>query len=311
MSAGADRCHADGCALRVCTGAADPCQGARTSLSASPVLPVLQFTSDYVPQLEAFVPLLCENALPRKPLVAAAAVRSSGAGGSPARSSSSKAAAAAAAAWEAEEEWSQVRAGCLRALLEHLRFCARLSYVSYHLHTITFAVLACVDASGHGAPQVRVRAWVLPAGRGSRSEHAESSVAAHACSRAWQAGSLCKHRQPFALARLCRFWVSVPCSLCPAASALIHASRALLLVLASVQGRYTSPRAALQALREQDLGRADTLSRGSISHAVGASPPDVAALLVFEELAHMTRVGVGGGTRMGRGWPAALASLAL
>lgn len=210
MSAGADCCHADGCALRVCTGAADPCQGARTSLSASPVLPVLQFTSDYVPQLEAFVPLLCENALPRKPLVAAAAVRSSGAGGSPARSSSSKAAAAAAAAWEAEEEWSQVRAGCLRALLEHLRFCARLSYVSYHLHTITFAVLACVDVSGHGAPQVRVRAWVLPARLGSRSEHAESSVAAHACSRAWQAGSLCKHRQPFALARLCRFEFQFP-----------------------------------------------------------------------------------------------------
>ncbi|KAL4418649.1 hypothetical protein ABPG77_011399 [Micractinium sp. CCAP 211/92] len=163
-----------------------------------------QFTSDYVPQLEAFVPLLCENALPRKPLTSAAPAGSPGSGGSPARGGGKK---AAAAAWEAEEEWGLVRAGCLRALLEHLRFCARLSYVSYHLHTITFAVLACVDASGHGAPQ----------------------------------------------------------------------------------GCYTSPRAALQAFAEQELARVDTISRGSISHAVGASPPDVAALLVFEELAHMTR----------------------
>ncbi|KAL4458469.1 hypothetical protein ABPG75_013334 [Micractinium tetrahymenae] len=165
-----------------------------------------QSTSDYVPQLEAFVPLLCENALPRKPLVTAAAVGSPGSVGSLARVSS-KAAAAAAAAWEAEDEWSLVRAGCLRALLEHLRFCARLSYVSYHLHTITFAVLACVDASGRGAPQ----------------------------------------------------------------------------------GRYMSPRAALQSFGEHELARLNTISRGSISHAIGASPPDVAALLVFEELAHMTR----------------------
>lgn len=117
-----------------------------------PARPALQFTSDYVPQLEAFVPLLCENALPRKPLTSAAPAGSPGSGGSPARGSGKK---AAAAAWEAEEEWGLVRAGCLRALLEHLRFCARLSYVSYHLHTITFAVLACVDASGHGAPQAR------------------------------------------------------------------------------------------------------------------------------------------------------------
>jgi len=70
-------------------------------------------------------------------------------------SSSSAAAAAAGAASEEEEEaWSALRAACLRALLEHLRFCARLSYVSYHLHTITFAVLECVESSGQGVPQV-------------------------------------------------------------------------------------------------------------------------------------------------------------
>ena len=62
-----------------------------------------------------------------------------------------------------------------------------------------------------------------------------------------------------------------------------------------MQGVYLSPRAALQ----QGSGRSATdlqalaasFSRVSISHAVAASPPDVAALLVFEELAHMTRVG--------------------
>jgi hypothetical protein len=48
-----------------------------------------------------------------------------------------------------------------------------------------------------------------------------------------------------------------------------------------------SPRAALEAGR---LASLDSIGRSSISATVGASPPDVAALLVFEELAHMTRV---------------------
>lgn len=57
-----------------------------------------------------------------------------------------------------------------------------------------------------------------------------------------------------------------------------------------MQGRqYSSPRALL----EQGLNPVESFSRGSISHAVAASPPDVAALLVFEELAHMTRVRLG------------------
>ena len=57
-----------------------------------------------------------------------------------------------------------------------------------------------------------------------------------------------------------------------------------------MQGRqYSSPRALL----EQGLSPMESFSRGSISHAVAASPPDVAALLVFEELAHMTRVRLG------------------
>jgi hypothetical protein len=95
---------------------------------------LLQQTSDYVPQLESFVPLLCQNAKPE------AATASN--------------ATSAVAASELADHWAVLHASCLRALLEHLRFCARLSYVSYHLHTITFAVLACVDASGQGAPQV-------------------------------------------------------------------------------------------------------------------------------------------------------------
>ena len=102
----------------------------------------LQQTSDYVPQLEAFVPLLCANASPHVTVTAVGGA----AAGSP----------AAAAAAVAGEQWGALRAACLRALLEHLRFCARLSYVSYHLHTVTFAVLESVEASGQGAPQARV-----------------------------------------------------------------------------------------------------------------------------------------------------------
>jgi hypothetical protein len=158
-----------------------------------------QQTSDYVPQLEAFVPLLCTNAKPQ------AAAGPAGAASAPASPRRTRSASSALAAVVAEEEaWAQLRAACLRALLEHLRFCARLSYVSYHLHTITFAVLECVDASAQ-----------------------------------------------------------------------------------AMQGRqYSSPRALLQ----QGVNPVESFSRGSISHVVAASPPDVAALLVFEELAHMTRV---------------------
>ena len=47
-----------------------------------------------------------------------------------------------------------------------------------------------------------------------------------------------------------------------------------------------SPRAALEA----GINPLEAISRYSLSRTVGASPPDVAALLVFEELAHTTRV---------------------
>jgi hypothetical protein len=61
-----------------------------------------------------------------------------------------------------------------------------------------------------------------------------------------------------------------------------------------VQGVYTSPRALLQDAgdngEQRALDAALSMTRGSISHVVAASPPAVAALLVFEELAHMTRV---------------------
>lgn len=175
-----------------------------------------QHTSDYVPQLEAFVPLLCANAKPHATVQRLLSLPAAE-GGSPTKGGPKQrrsASAGMAAEMEEAEAWNGLRASCLRALLEHLRFCARLSYVSYHLHTITFAVLECVEASGQGAPA----------------------------------------------------------------------------------GRYTSPRALLESAggsagRDAALASMQGLSRGSISHAVAASPPDVAALLVFEELAHMTRVG--------------------
>ena len=101
------------------------------------------------------MPLLCANAKPHVGAAPATPGASPGAspGGRKARAPSRTPSALAAEAAEAEQ-WAQLRAACLRALLEHLRFCARLSYVSYHLHTITFTVLECVDASGHAAPQV-------------------------------------------------------------------------------------------------------------------------------------------------------------
>jgi hypothetical protein len=68
------------------------------------------------------------------------------------------------------------------------------------------------------------------------------------------------------------------------------------------QGVYVSPRGLLQSAgpggdggSDAALAAAMALGRGSIGTAVGASPPDIAALLVFEELAHMTRVGGAGG----------------
>lgn len=106
------------------------------------------------------MPLLCTNAKPQ-------AASPAGQPGSPAAAASprrTRSASSALAAVVAEEEaWAQLRAACLRALLEHLRFCARLSYVSYHLHTITFAVLECVDASAQSL-QVRARATAAAAG---------------------------------------------------------------------------------------------------------------------------------------------------
>jgi hypothetical protein len=161
---------------------------------------------------------------------------------------------AAAAAAEAGEHWGALRAACLRALLEHLRFCARLSYVSYHLHTITFSVLESVEASGQGAPQVRALPQLYYCTLAALANTAPSSP----------------------------IW-------------LHHITSPTVPRPAWLQGVYLSPRAALQqggGKSAADLqALAASFSRVSISRAVAASPPDVAALLVFEELAHMTRVG--------------------
>lgn len=144
----------------------------------------VQATSDYVPQLEGFLPLLCRDANPRLPSLGD---RRGGGGGGP------EPAALVA-----------LRTACLRAVLEHLRFCARASYVSHHLDSLTYCVLDCMEqgaASGAGAADVR------------------------------------------------------------------------------------SARDAMEA----GLDPAALLARGSVSARVGASPPDVAALLVFEQLSRITR----------------------
>ena len=128
-----------------------------------------QHTSDYVPQLEAFVPLICRYSSP-----GVAADGGGGAGGS-----------SAAAAVATAKDWDALRAASLRALLEHLRFCARLSYVSYHLHTITFAVLECVEAAGRGAGADGdgdgVQVGSLPAGPSEADGQRTAVLPAHSC----------------------------------------------------------------------------------------------------------------------------------
>eukprot|EP00887_Chlorella_sp_A99_P006324 scaffold3.g6324.t1 len=143
----------------------------------------LQTTSDYVTQLEGFVALLCRDANPRLPF--------SGAGGA------------------APEALAALRAACLRALLEHLRFCARASYVSHHLDALTYVVLDNIE---HG--ELAARASDLEAAR------AAAQAAGH--------------------------------------------------------------------------GANTFIRRLSIGARVGASPPDLAALLVFEQLSHITRDGAEG-----------------
>lgn len=174
-------------ALHVCPGGTLQRHTASLTLPRPSTHPsnTLQHTSDYVPQLEAFVPLLCANAKPRVTAQHALSLPASG-GGSPTKASLRQrrsASAGLAAEVAAAEAWDALRAACLRALLEHLRFCARLSYVSYHLHTITFAVLECVDASGQGAPKVRGRA--RRAAAGVNCAWAASAVVWHAGS-AWR-----------------------------------------------------------------------------------------------------------------------------
>lgn len=84
-----------------------------------------QVSAEYITQLEAFVPVLCAKAtafLSRSP----------------------------SAPKDADEEHgaSAVAATSLRLLLEHLRLCLRISYVSRHLDSITYAVLGIIEAEG-------------------------------------------------------------------------------------------------------------------------------------------------------------------
>lgn len=83
------------------------------------------------------MPLLCANANPKVPYQGGPAPR--------------------------PDDRSLLQAACLRALLEHLRFCARLAYVSHHLDAVTYCVLDTIDfagapeGGGSGGGQVRGR----------------------------------------------------------------------------------------------------------------------------------------------------------
>lgn len=144
----------------------------------------LQPTSDYIPQLEGFVPLLCRDANPRLPYSGGrdAAATAAGTGcGSSACASSAKGGGAGAAA--DPDTLSALRAACLRGLLEHLRFCARASYVSHHLDTLTYCVLDCMEHGELTPGAGELRRW------GRRA--AEAVLGSWECRQevAWSKGS--------------------------------------------------------------------------------------------------------------------------
>lgn len=75
----------------------------------------------------------------------------------------------------------------------------------------------------------------------------------------------------------------------------LHCSRCWPALAAAAQSLLDVARAARDALLRGDSP--SSLRRSSVGLAVGGSPPQVAALLVFEEISHITRVGL----RPGRG----------
>lgn len=93
----------------------------------------MQTSSDYVSQLEGFVLLLCADANPKVPFAG---------GTQPA---------------PPPEALAALQATCLRALLEHLRYCARLAYVSHHLDAITYCMLDNIEDAGAAQGQGQVR----------------------------------------------------------------------------------------------------------------------------------------------------------
>jgi len=122
----------------------------------------LQHTSDWLGPLEGFVPLLCRDASPTSP--------------PPSSSSSSqqqqqqKKKHSPDGVDNYDEQCAHLQAACLRALLEHLRYCRRIEYVSHQLTPIMFAVLETMETEFTASSPPRVARAGVTATRISTSK---------------------------------------------------------------------------------------------------------------------------------------------
>jgi len=111
-----------------------------------------QETAEFINTFETFVPLLCSKAYSSThPNTSATTKKGRRGGGGVQDSATTTTAAAVTAVPTADGERDPanlIASLSLQALLEHLRLCFRLSYVSFHLDSITYAVLSIMEAAG-------------------------------------------------------------------------------------------------------------------------------------------------------------------
>jgi hypothetical protein len=105
-----------------------------------------QETAEFIGTFETFVPLLCSKAYSSTYTGTSVTTKSGSRG---VLDTTSTAAVTAVPTTDGERDPANLIASLsLQALLEHLRLCFRLSYVSFHLDTITYAVLNIMEAAG-------------------------------------------------------------------------------------------------------------------------------------------------------------------
>ncbi|KAL4536689.1 hypothetical protein Ndes2437B_g06092 [Nannochloris sp. 'desiccata'] len=111
-----------------------------------------QETAEFIGTFETLVPLLCSKACSSTYAITTVKTRNGkreGGGGEGVAEDSDTAVVTAVPTADGERDPANLIASLsLQALLEHLRLCFRLSYVSFHLDSITYAVLSIMEAAG-------------------------------------------------------------------------------------------------------------------------------------------------------------------